>query len=70
MKKLVRATLLFPQKIYYTHTAFPIQAYSILALLHQQVHHVSQSPRPTGIIKYESRPFVDLFSHDSRSVPD
>jgi hypothetical protein len=42
----------------------------MLALSHQQVHHVSQSPRPTGIIKCESRPFVDLFSHDSPSVPD
>jgi hypothetical protein len=38
-------------------------------LSRQQVHHVSQSPRPAGIIKCESRPFIDLYSHHSRSVP-
>jgi hypothetical protein len=59
-----------------THThkqtciAFPIPAYLVMVLSRQQVHHVSQSPRPTGIIKCESRPFIDLFSHDSHSVPD
>jgi hypothetical protein len=47
-----------------TYISFPILAYPV------QVHHVSQSPRPAGIIKCESKPFVDLYSHDSCNVPD
>jgi hypothetical protein len=53
-----------------TDMAFPITAYSVLALSHQPVHHVSRSPRPVGIIKCEARPwwFAHLFDHDSRNI--
>jgi hypothetical protein len=31
-----------------TYIAFPIPTYSVLALSHKQVHHISQSPRHAG----------------------